>query len=301
MDVLKMIAQSDKLMSASERKVADFILHNPQQAVTMTIDQIASEVRVSTTTVNRFYKVLNVKSFSEFKIMLSSAVASSALKGKNTSEIDDIFYKDLEKSDSIDGIADKLMNNTLKAYQGTIARLESSVAENVCKTMFEANEVFIFGVGASALSAENMVQKWNRIGKRLQYSPDLNMLLTQMVTAKKPALLFLISDSGESPDLIYAAKYAKSHGIQIATLTGPSNNSLSKIGDYQLQTALTFEGEYRIAATISLSAQFFLINIIFYRYVNLFEYDSVQMLEQTHDSLSKFKKSIRIIEDKNGK
>lgn len=45
-------------------------------------------------------------------------------------------------------------------------------------------------------------------------------------------LLILISVSGESPNMLEAAKYAKSQGIKIATFTGKDkNNSLKKYGD----------------------------------------------------------------------
>ena len=285
MNILRLIVQSKKLFSASEWKVAQFILKDPSAVLPMNISMLAKAASVSTTTINRFYKVLNISSFSDFKVKLSSAVANQSSK-----QIDDVFYRDLEKNDSVDGIAKKIMNNTMKAYQGTMDRLDSKTIKRVCQLLYDAEEAFVLGVGASALTAENMMQKWNRIGKRIQFDLDMNILLVQLVTAKPNSVLFLISNSGNSPELVNAATVAKDHGVTVVSLTGPSNNALSKLSDVCLQTAMAFEGEYRIAATTSLSAQFFVINILFYSYVNIFEEDFVQMLEQTHDSIERYKK-----------
>ncbi|HIY93468.1 MurR/RpiR family transcriptional regulator [Companilactobacillus sp. HBUAS56275] len=291
MNILRLIAQSKSLFSASEWRVAQIVLDSPEEVQRMTIENLAQRANVSTTTVIRFYKTLNQSSFSEFRVQLAMVIADSKISKK---KIDDVKFKDLEKDDGVKGIAKKLVDNTVAAYQETIDRLSSVLVDDVCKVLHKANEIFAYGVGLSSIACMNMMQKWNSIGVRINYTADINTLLTTLSTAKKNTVLFLISNSGESSELLYVAKFAKERGLTLISLTEPSNNTLCKMSDYQLQTALSFESEYRIAESTALSAQTLIINVLFYRYVNKFEDDYTEFLKNIHGSLSDYKKGINI-------
>lgn len=293
MNILRLITQSKPLFSASEWKVAQIVLKSPEEVQRMTIENLAQEAEVSTTTVIRFYKALNQKSFSEFRVQLAMVIAASKTSRNHKKDISDITFKDFEKEDSVKSIANKLFNNTVEAYHGTIDLLSDEIIDEVCGKIHDSSEFFVYGVGFSAVACQNMVQKWNGIGIRISYTADINVLLTMLSTSKKNTTLFLISNSGESSELIYVAKFAKKKGITIITLTESSNNTLLKMSDLQIKTSVSFNGEYRMAETTSLSTQLLIINTLFYRYVNKFEEDYTKLVKETHGTLLDYKKRIR--------
>ena len=61
-------------LSPAERRVADYVLENPEEASHMTIDCLAANAGVSLPSVTRLTKKLGYAGFSEFKIALAGSV-----------------------------------------------------------------------------------------------------------------------------------------------------------------------------------------------------------------------------------
>jgi DNA-binding MurR/RpiR family transcriptional regulator len=130
-----------------------------------------------------------------------------------------------------------------------------------------AESVFLYGVGASSLVVEDILQKWSRVGKPIIFEKDIHVLLPQLVSNEKKKVLWLVSNSGRSADVVALAELAKNMNIEIIALTQFGNNPLSKIADVLVQTSRPKEITNRSAATNSLLAQFATIDIIFYFYM----------------------------------
>ena len=74
----------------------------------------------------------------------------------------------------------------------------------------QSDRLLVFGVGASYLAAQNIAQKWGRLGYPCHVSDDLNLFLPLAATADaNRTLCWFISNSGESPEVVLAAKLAK--------------------------------------------------------------------------------------------
>lgn len=58
--------------SAKERKIADYILENPQRLVHSTINQVADQLLVADATVFRFCKRIGFSGFQALKIALAA-------------------------------------------------------------------------------------------------------------------------------------------------------------------------------------------------------------------------------------
>ncbi len=103
--------------------------------------------------------------------------------------------------------------------------------------MESAETVFLYGVGASSLVVEDILQKWSRVGKPIIFEKDIHVLLPQLVSNEKKKVLWLVSNSGRSADVVALAELAKSMNIEIIALTQFGNNPLSKIADVLVQTS----------------------------------------------------------------
>ena len=57
-------------MTLRENEIANFVLKNPEFIVNNTITNIANEVGVSETSINRFCKKIGYKGFQDFKIAM---------------------------------------------------------------------------------------------------------------------------------------------------------------------------------------------------------------------------------------
>lgn len=115
------------------------------------------------------------------------------------------------------------------------------------ETNKKANKVIFSGNGASAAIASHAALDFTKQAKIKSvtyhdpalitaYSNDYgyDKWLTKVLESNMDMgdFLVLISVSGESPNVIEAAKYAKSQGVKIATFTGKNkNNNLKNYGD----------------------------------------------------------------------
>jgi Transcriptional regulators len=66
-------------LNKAERKVAEVILLNPQQATRFSIAALAQAAKVSEPTVNRFCRSFGVSGYPELKLQLAQSLASGAL------------------------------------------------------------------------------------------------------------------------------------------------------------------------------------------------------------------------------
>lgn len=141
--------------------------------------------------------------------------------------------------------------------------------------------------------AENISQKWNRIGYPTVADDDLNSLVPKLVNAKKGGILWVISNSGESPEVLIAAKNAKKYNLKLVSLTRFGKNSLAKLSDIAVHTSQPKESPNRIAATNSLLAQFMIIDIIFYYFVSQTYDSSSKVLIDSHNAIEQYKRGLQ--------
>jgi D-sedoheptulose 7-phosphate isomerase len=122
---------------------------------------------------------------------------------------------------------------------------------------YEKNQsVFIFGNGGSATIAEHFATDWSKgifqaTGKSLKtfslnsnlgvltaisndvsFEESLSFLLPQFIGPGD--VVFLISSSGASPNIVKAAQVARSLGVQVLSLSGFGRSRLSELSDFCL-------------------------------------------------------------------
>lgn len=271
-------------LSKAEIKIADYILAHPRDVINMTASELAKEAGSSPATVIRMTKSLDIEGFTTLKILLTADIT------KNQSVPQD--YADITPNEDLDSIKGKLLASALQSIRETTDQVNAQEVSELIKAVAQAKQLFVFGIGASGLAAQNICQKWNRIGYPTVADDDLNNLLPKMVNAQPGDVLWVISNSGESPEALVAAKFAREIGIKLVSLTRFGNNSLAKTSDIAVHTSQPKETPNRIAATNSLLAQFMIIDIIFYDFVsNNFEASSVA-LENSHKIVRDYKRQL---------
>lgn len=259
MSVLSHMDSMKKDMSAAEKKIYRFICDNKEAIPNMTASEIAAGAGSSAPTVVRFSKKMGFNSLTAFKISLSAET-------KQPVEI--TGYSDVDPNEPFQALKTKLANNAQFTISETSQLFNEKIFTEVCKLIESANFCFVSGIGASRLAADDFVQKWTRLGKNVVCETDYNLLLPQLVTNAKHSILFLVSNSGKTPELVALAETAKSLGIPIIALTQFGQNRLSKLADIHLQTSRPMEAEARSAATNSIIAQFVTIDLLFYLYIS---------------------------------
>ena len=268
---------SDQLPKA-ERKIARFILEKPEQVINMTASKLGQEAESSAATVIRLCKRVDIPSFTQLKVLISREVIQT----------NPIGYSDITPDEPLEDIMDKLLGNAFQSMQDTVSVMNEQALLEAVESLKSSSIIYLYGIGASNLVAENIAHKWNRIGKTCICMSDPQVLLAAMSSPKEDQVFFGISNSGETKEVVKILELAKENGYKTIALTQFGKNSLSKKADISLQHVRAQEGALRSAATSSLHAQFILVDILFYVYASK-NYDKIiNLIRHSREQIEKY-------------
>ncbi|MEI5993016.1 MurR/RpiR family transcriptional regulator [Candidatus Enterococcus mansonii] len=262
----------------SEQKIGKVILEDPSKVINMTASELASYAGTSSATVIRFCKKIDVPSFTQLKIRLSAEIEVPVYEG----------YSDITINESVDEIKSKLLGNAYQSMQETVALLNEQRIETIVDLLVAAPIIYAFGIGASYLVAENIAQKWNRIGKTVLCVQDPHVLVTMLVSAPKDAVFFCVSHSGETKEVLRLVDVAKKHQLKTIGLSQFGNNTLTNQAEYSLQTVRSNEAVLRSAATTSLHDQFIVVDVLFYAYASRNFDRTLEMIQESKAEVWKY-------------
>lgn len=250
MNCLIRIRQRYPDLAQSDRKLADYLLAQPDTARHLSSQQLAAEAGVSQSSVVKFAQKLGFKGFPALKLAISEALASNP----NPHSVP--IHNQIRGDDPMRLVGEKLIKENVAAMHATLdVNSEEKLLESV--TMLRhARRIVITGIGASGLVAQNFAWKLLKIGINAVVERDMHALLAP------EDLLLAISYSGERRELNLAADETLRAGAKILAITGFSPNALQQRATHCLYT-IAEEQATRSAAISSTHAQMMLTDLLF--------------------------------------
>jgi DNA-binding MurR/RpiR family transcriptional regulator len=256
MNCLLRIRQRYPTLAQSDRKLADFLLANPDSARHLSSQQLALEANVSQSSVVKFSQKLGYKGFPALKLAISEALAS----GQNSHSV--AVHNQIMGDDPLRLVGEKLIKDNLAAMHASLdinpeEKLLASVA-----MLRSTRRVMIVGIGASGLVAKNFAWKLMKIGLNAVAEQDMHALLATAQALTPDDVLLAISYSGERREINLAADEALRTGAKVLAITGFTPNALQQRATLCLYT-IAEEQATRSAAISSTSAQMMLTDLLF--------------------------------------
>ena len=224
-DFLTRIRSSYNQFTKAERRVADFILQNPNKVLFMSISDLAETCNVGDTSVFRFCKTMNVKGYQEFKMTLSLSMRENEKEG-GLSDNGEISLRD-----SISEMANKVLKDTLSSIQESFSLLDMKEVGRAIDAMSKAKRILFFGVGASMLTAMKAMNKFHRIEPKVYCSEMVSQQLMSAATMEKGDAAIIFSYSGATRDIVEIAKLAKESGATVISITRFQKSALTEYTD----------------------------------------------------------------------
>lgn len=276
-DVLGRVRAAMPDLSTAETRVAQAVLREPAQTVTLTITDFATEIGVSSATIARFCQSLGYSGYREFRLALAGATsreeAARARFALSESEIDD--------DDPAREVATKIAYQESLAIEQTARDVDLDATDRVAAAVVASGSIQIFGVGASALTAQDLQQKLVRIGLRASFSLDPHMALTSAALMRAGDVAIAFSHSGETPETVRPIEIARAAGATTAAVTNVPTSSVARSADEILATRAR-ESPYRTGAMSSRIAQLTLVDILFVRVAQRMPSEMAVALERTY-------------------
>ena len=256
MSILHKINVLRELFSPGERLLADFILSNPDQIRYMSSRTLAETAGVSQASVVKFTQKLGNKGYTDFKFALNDSLHEETEKPSVQ------LHGQISLDDSFDVMAEKLVASKVTVLHNTRAINSQQTFEQACHKLLNAKRIMLCGIGASALVARDLTLKLQKLGMAALTESDTHVQLANVANYSQDDLLFLISESGETPEVIATAKHARANQVQIICLTGYGSNSISRLADVCLHTVAD-ETSARISSILARTAQELVIDTLF--------------------------------------
>lgn len=255
--------------SRSEKKVAQFVLDHPHHVTTMSTEALANATQVSTATVVRFgRKICPEGGYPALKLQLSSE-----------NRTDQRLYDEIKPDDTVETLKEKLMLRLTNTLTLTNQKLTTPVLHQAADLIEQAQPLFVFGLGASALVAGDFQQKFLRLGKTVITSLDGDLLKVSLIAQHEHPVLILISNSGQKREIIQLATIAQQRHIPVILLTHNTRGAAARLATLVLQHDDSQEDtELRSAAVTSLFAQFYASDLLYYVYLVHHYHDNVAKL-----------------------
>ncbi|WP_449538154.1 MurR/RpiR family transcriptional regulator [Ferdinandcohnia sp. Marseille-Q9671] len=263
------------LLPPSEKKIASYIIDNPQEAISLTANELGKRSSTSGAAVIRLCKSLNLKGFQDLKLR----IAGDLQKTTNTG------FSDIEPNESIESVIEKMTNNSIQTIRETAELLNVDELKKAIEVVRNARKIHFIGVGASSIIAQDAQQKFLRINKTAYAFADMHMAATQVANAESDDVVVGISFSGETKEVARVLQLAKEKQATTISLTKYGSPVVTNYADIKLYTSVTKETTFRSGATSSRIAQLQVIDILFMCVASLQYDDTIMHLNATREAV----------------
>lgn len=263
LDIQSMYNQFTKV----ERKVADFVLKQPEQVIYLSISDLSDACKVADASVHRFCRTLKLKGYQEFKMKISISLHMTQNLGGDAK-------KESIYDNAIVEQAEKIINKSITALQETKALLDKDQLEKTLSLLQEAKNIYFFGIGDSLLTAQEANNKFMRITKKAHCITDPHMQAMSAAMADVSDLIIIISYSGATKDNIHVAQLAKQAGAHIVAITRFIKSPLTAYADAVLLCGSN-EDPLDGGSMSTKLGQLYLVDILFQEYYRRNEKESV--------------------------
>lgn len=264
-------------LNNSEKKVATYFLRNIESIFSTPIAQLAKESGVSQVTWIRFCKAIGFDGLKDLKKSLFQELNSS-----NVTDTQTLDFSDIRQYSTIAQMCNAIKATTIQAVDDTMTLMDFNVLNNVVELISNANCVKLFGVGASALVANDFYNKLLRINKHASFSNDTHTQLTYGANTTSNDIVIIFSYSGTTKEMLEVLSLAKNSKCPTVAITKYSKSPLVADADYSLYLSAP-EIDHRSGAMSSRIAQLTVVDLLFTSLANK-NYSSVEKyLEESYD------------------
>ena len=215
MDILLEIQRKYNDFSDKEKSIANYIMQYGDQIKNINITDLAKETNTSGATITRFCKKIDCDSFVDMKIKLGA-----------------------NKSDTQVTEEEGIFSYVYQYYNEVIERTKSLIdKESIFKIVSEikkARNIYIYGVGSSGLTADEMMQRLLRMGFNTLSISDSHMMIINSSIVSEKDLVIGLSIGGETKEVVQALRVCKENEAKVIAITSFEGSSITKYSDINL-------------------------------------------------------------------
>ena len=248
---LQIIKRHYASLSDVERRIADYILENPQKVINMTTNTLSAEVGVSEGSIINFSNRIGFEGFTKMKINIA----------QNLTEINHLMFDDITPEDNPKAALHKVMSNAIAAFQSTYDIISSEDLMKTIEILMNAKKIEIYGVASSSTVAQDAYFRFMQVGLPAYAVTDALICSISASMLDGECAVVGISHSGRTVETLKAIEIAKSRKAKTIGITSYSRSPLAQLCDVSIIIA-SKEAEENKEAVVSRLTQLMVLDSI---------------------------------------
>ncbi|MBI4828278.1 MAG: MurR/RpiR family transcriptional regulator [Nitrospinae bacterium] len=237
----------------AERKVAEYLLADPEALLSQSVGEVSAKAAVSEATVIRFCRTAGFSGFQSIKI---------ALARETVNPVAAALHEDIAPSDTPLDAARKIFASNIDTLNETLRALDPAALSRAADTLGGARRILVIGVGTSAPVAYDAYAKFMRLGLSVTLQTDAHLQMMEAALLGKGDAVLAISHSGSTIDPVETVRVAKKAGARAVAVTSNALSPLARECGVTLITA-SKETRFRSEALASRIAQASFIDALY--------------------------------------
>jgi len=220
--VLDVIQEKYSKIFSAEKKVADFVINHPQEAVNSNVTELAKKSGVSDATVVRMCRHLGYKGYYQFRLMLAKDIGR---------DVD--INEEIELQQELNPVV-KIFEQYANSIMSVGANLNVDEFKQCANLIKSSNNVHVIAVGNTMPLALYAGFRLERMGVHACYDVLPEYFLNHINLANPNDIVLAISQSGSSRQIVQGMELAKKKGLKRIAITGYRQSQVSLLADHIL-------------------------------------------------------------------
>lgn len=253
-NVFERISSAYYQLTASEKKVADYVVIHRNDAQFLSISRLAGACGVAEATVSRFVKRLRFRGYNDFKLAIAQSTAGHSATNPLSGEV--------EPEDSLPDLCRKLFTADLDAMEQTLSLIRPEDIRRAADLLEGADKVLCMGQGGSMVMAQECAHLFSTAFGNYFPVGDSHMQAIAVTQAGPRDVILYFSYSGATRDLLEAGGLARERGVKLILFTRFPKSPGAALADVVLQCG-SHESPLQLGSVAARIAQLYLIDVLF--------------------------------------
>jgi len=253
-NVFNLITRKYYQLTASEKKLATFVVANGQCSQSMSISELAAACGVAEATISRFCRRMGYRGYSAFRLAIAAATA--------TRPDADPLSGEIHANDTVPDLSAKLACVDIDAIRETQSLIRPESITAAADALIEADTVLCMGQGGSMLLAEEAARLFTTAFSGFFPVSDSHMQVIAATNLTEKDVILFFSYSGSTKELMDVLHIAQKQHTRIILITRYPGSPGAGLADIVLQCGST-EGPLQLGSVAARIAQLYLVDVLF--------------------------------------
>ena len=258
MDLSTKVLNNYPNFKGASKKIADYLLAHPKVFLQEDAQGLGKITKTSAASMIRFCKQLGFKGLKDVQIQLAQDTPQ-----ENDNVIDPI----VGNHDNPHIVLQKLLLSIEKNTEQTAHLIDGMALNQAINFLKNADRIYLAGVGASSLPAQDLYYKFIRSGKNVIFNQDVHIALERICYSHSTDVLVIFSYSGLTQETLLMADQARKNHTPIIAVTRSRQSPLVEISNVVLGVS-TDEKLLRVGAINSLFSEMLVSSVLFLATIN---------------------------------